>query len=492
MSTITNTIPGNFYVSRDQQSIGSLVRPKASVELDEFKPSQPLPGSSVSINSLWRLIDEQIKELANAVSGTGKENSAAKKALIDLQKEAQISQLKDREKQLDEQKKAQAKQSFWSKLTTALTLAVGIIAAIVIAPFNPVMAAVMVGVMVAAIVVPKIVDKILESAGVSENIRAKIKIGLEIAIGLVGMLITLNPTQMLKNAAKMAADTAIKVASMAQRSLAALRSMLTNLNPAKLIGLLGKAGLKSATNASKLLDTAITAVKAFKTAILNAAKQTISKAVEIASKAIDEALDAVNQLKQLLSKSLHGLADTVKTASSSLKDQLTHVGSLFNKLSSYLDDVILKLKSLSTTNLLDKVSGALDKVSDMLNTIKSMKPSQVFSKAKDAFDDVLKSMKDLVKNPDKAELLSARVNQVGSAGTALTTSVSTGYGIKSADIRKDMEISKANHDALAVKVEQILALLAQSMRSIAKVMESLFKHNADYRDFNKNMLSVNM
>ena len=68
-------------------------------------PNQPLTDSSVSLKALWEMIEETNKQVANAISGTSKENHDAKKALIDAQRDSQINRLKERESQITKQQR---------------------------------------------------------------------------------------------------------------------------------------------------------------------------------------------------------------------------------------------------------------------------------------------------------------------------------------------------------------------------------------------------
>lgn len=177
-------------------------------------PNQPLPSSSISLSMLWRMVQEEMKKVANAVSGTGVENSDTKKSLIELQKQSQVNMLNDRLEQLEKQQKAQKKKSIWGKIGMAL----GFVAAIVMAPFNPVMAGIMIGVMIASIVVPKIADKIMIAAGVPEDTRMWVNMGLELAIGLIGMVLSFNPGNFAAAVGKTAASAAAKAAQLADKA----------------------------------------------------------------------------------------------------------------------------------------------------------------------------------------------------------------------------------------------------------------------------------
>lgn len=485
MTTIMNTISAASYVSSIEEGDKLQQQKPLQRELSELTPNQPLPGSAVSLNELWRLIEDSMKAVANAVSCTGKENSEAKKSMIELQKESQIEQLKDREKQIEKQRKAKAKQSFWGKLTMAL----GFIAAIVIAPFNPVMSAIMIGTMVASIVVPKIADKIMKDAGVSDNIRSKVTMGLEIGIGLVGMLASFNPVQLVKNIAKMAADAAVKAAEVAVRTLVALRNIVTNLNLAKLATMLGKAAVNAASKAAKLLDAAIDALKAFKTTAVNATKAALSKAANAVIQIVEDALNAIRQMKALLLKALDGAWESIKSAGSALKVQLASLAKWADKATSSLMDF---LKNLSPVNVMSKM---IDQVSDFLNTIKSIRPSHLINKAKQLLDDVIQAIKDaknLMTNSEKAALRAARIGQVTEVSSNVTTVANMSYGIQVSEISKDLEISQAKHDALVTQIEQILMMLSQAMRAVSHSFESLQKANGDFREFNQKMISIHM
>ncbi|WP_322619495.1 MULTISPECIES: VspD [Shewanella] len=345
MSAIT--VPSIVSTAEDP-SLSVLRQSNEAQAEQQPKPNQPLPGSAVGVSNsqLWRMVQESMKLAASAFSGTGKENSEAKKTLIELQKNTQIDSLNERMAQIEEQKQAQKSQGIWGKIAMAF----GFLAAIVMAPFNPVMAAVMIGVMIAAIVLPKIVDKILQAAGVSEEIRGYVSMGLEIAIGIIGMVVSFNPGNFLASASKAAASGAAKVANL-----------------------------------------------------------------------VDKAVDALNTFKSFTTLS-------------------TKIQNTVNKIMKFIEPLLDKLKSFA-------VGG---------------------------------------------EKLTAQIGQASSVGSNLTSVVSSGYGIKSADITKDLEIAQAEQEELATRIQQILMMLSQALRAVSHAFESLFKVNSDQREFNDKIISINM
>lgn len=311
-------------------------------------PNQPLPGNSIGVSDseLWRMVQESMKLAAEAVSGTGKENSEAKKTLIDIQKKTQVDALKERMAQIEEQKQAQKTQGIWGKIAMGL----GFLAAIVMAPFNPVMAAVMIGFMIASIVVPKIVDKIMEASGVSEEIRGYVSMGLEIAIGVISMVVSFNPGNMMATAGKAVASGAAKVATM-----------------------------------------------------------------------VDKAVDAVKTLKSFSTIS-------------------TKIQSMVNKAMKLIKPLLDKIKSFA--------SGG--------------------------------------------EKLAPKIAQASSVGSNLTSVVSSGYSIKSADVTKDLEVAQANQEELETRIQQILAMLNQALRAVSHAFESLAKVNSGQREYNEKIISISM
>lgn len=321
-------------------------RTQQQAEQGAVIPGQPLPGSSVNLNDLWRLIKESAKQVAEAVSSGGQDKVATKKGLIALQKDSRIQMLNERAQKLEEQQKTQKTQGILGKIAMAL----GFLAAIVMAPFNPVMAAVMIGGMVASMVIPKIADEIMKAAGVAENIRDKVKMGLEIGIGLISMILSFNPANIASSAGKAIASGAAK----------------------------------AATAVKKGLDAA----------------KTLNSFAAISSKASN-------------------LADKVRK---------------------------------TAQPLLDKI--------------------QEFAKG--------------------GQLSAARIGQASSVGSNVTGVVSTGYGIKSADIAKQLEVKQAKQDELQTLIEQVLKMLEEAFRAVTRSFESLADVNSAHRSFTKNINAIHM
>lgn len=347
MSTFMITIAAPSLIGPVDEQSQSVQRQSAEAP-ESAKPNQPLPGNAIGVSDsqLWRMVQESMKLAAEAFSGTGKENSEAKKSLIQLQKDTQIEALNERMAQIEEQKQAQKSQGIWGKIAMAF----GFLAAIIMAPFNPVMAAVMIGVMIAAIVVPKIVDKIMEAAGVSEEIRGYVSMGLEIAISIIGMIVSFNPGNFLASASKAVASGAAKVATL-----------------------------------------------------------------------VDKAVDALNTFKSFSTLS-------------------TKIQNTVNKIMKFIEPLLEKIKSFA----------------------------------------------------GGGEKLTAKIGQASSVSSNVTSVVSSGYGIKSADVAKDLEIAQANQEELETRIQQILTMLNQALRAVSHAFESLFKVNSDQREYNDKMISINM
>lgn len=347
MSSI-NSITGVDYslIMQDQGASVNTGTPKMVKAQDTASPTQPLPSSVVSESQLWRMVSQAFKTLADGVSGTAKENSEAKKTLINTLKDSQIAQLNERMENLQKQADSEKKKGLWGKIGMAL----GFIAAIVVAPFNPVMAAVMVGTMVAAIVVPKVMDKILQAFGVDEKIRKWVSLSLEVVIGVVGAVLSFNPGKVMSSIGKAAASTAAKVASTANKAVDALKSI--------------------------------------------------------------RAFSAISQKAQ---------------------------------------------------NLVNK-------------TLKLMEP-------------LTSKIQELVKG---GQLASARMGQVTSVGSDVSSVVSTGYSIKSSAITRDLAVSQADQEELETRFQQLQILLDTAMKTLSKAFESLFDTKGAERQSLKNLQNIHM
>jgi len=90
------------------------------------------------------------------------------------------------------------------------------------------------------------------------------------------------------------------------------------------------------------------------------------------------------------------------------------------------------------------------------------------------------------------EKLTSKIGQISSIGSNITSVVSGGYGIKSADVTKNLEIAQANQEELETRIQQILTMLNQALRAVSHAFESLFKVNSDQREYNDKMISINM
>ena len=359
-----------------------------STATDSITPNQPLPGSSVNLNALWRMVEEQFNEVANALSGTGKENSDAKIAMLDAQRESQINQLKERESKISEQQKAAKKSNFWSKFGMAL----GIIAALVVAPFNPVMAAVMIGTMVASIVIPKIADEVMKAVGVPEDIRNKVTMGLEIGIAILGMLVSFSPAQFMSNVGKTVGN--------------AMSKFVPNL-------------------------------------VINGANKIVSQGASLAGKAASSA---------------------VKAASNALQEVMENANTILKLLKAFCPKL---------SQLISKAQAGLNKAQKIL-------------------DDLLENIQDFMVNSEKARARATRASQVMEVSSSATSVVSAGYSVKSADIAQDLEIDEARQQELQTRIQQILMMLDQALRSLNEVFQSVFKTNSDHREFNQKMISIHM
>ena len=489
MSTFMNTISATTYVAPADDSTSEQAGTAEKAVAEQASPSQPLPGSSVTLSELWRQLEESNKKVANAVSQTGEANSEAKKSLIDLQRDSTVDAIRQRSEDLKEQQKAEKKRGLFAKIGMALGVLAAVVSAVV--TFGATAAAVAVAVVaVTLVVLPTVADKIMEACGVPEEKRQKIKMGLEIACAIAGLLIAFNPAKLMSGISQVATKAATKAATLAKQISETLVNMLTKLKSVNFATLLGKSA-STAQKATKLLDDAIAAVKSFKDIAATATKQVIQKAGEMASKAVNKALEAISQLKASVVKVLDQASEAVKSAGKAVQDVLTSIKDVVTQASKLADDFLNSIKNLSPANMLKQLESVGNKVSEMLVALKSFKPSQLVNKAKKMLDDVLESIKN-IGNSEKAASRGARVAQVTEVSSTATEVVSTGYGVKSAKIMEDLEKAQAEQDALEAAIQQIMNMLSQAMRAVTHAFESLFNTNQSHREFNDKMISIHM
>lgn len=72
------------------------------------------------------------------------------------------------------------------------------------------------------------------------------------------------------------------------------------------------------------------------------------------------------------------------------------------------------------------------------------------------------------------QMSAARIGQASSVGSNVTSLVSTGYGIKTADISKQMEVNQAKQDELQTPGEQVLKCsIKRCVRLLIRLRPSL-------------------
>ncbi|NOH73130.1 hypothetical protein F0225_17560 [Vibrio pectenicida] len=486
MSTFMNTISATTYVAPVDESTSKQPGTAEKAAAEQALPGQPLPGSSITLSALWRLLEDCNKEVAEALSQTGAANSEAKKSLIDIQRDSTVASIRKQSEDLQEQQKANKKRGIFAKIGMALGVLAAVVSAVV--TFGATAAAVAVAIVaVTLVLLPTAVDKILEKCGVPEEKRNKIKMGLEIACAVAGLLIAFNPAKLLSGIGQAATKVATKATTLAKQISETLINMLTKLKSVNFSTLLGKSA-SSVQKATKLLDDAIAAVKAFKDIAATATQQVIQKAGEMASKAVNKALEAISQLKASVVKVLDTASEAVKSAGKAVQDVLTAIKDAVAQASKLADDFLNTIKNLSPANMLKQLESLGNKVSEMLVVMKSLKPSQLINKAKKMLDDVLASIKDLG-NSEKIASRGARVAQVTEVTSTASDIVGTGFGIKSSKIAADMEKAEAEQNALQAAIQQILLMLSQAMRAVTHAFETMFDLKDAHSGFDKTMLA---
>ena len=449
----------------DTQRISEEALQQAGAEqLPQTTPEQPLFGGSTSVQQLWRMVREFLTVIADATSGTAKESSAAKEKLIEVQRDSQLADLKEREKNLIEQKKAQEA----NKILSGILFGLSLLIAVITLPFNPVAGAIMIGTLVASVVVPLVVDKILESAGVSQDIRAKVKMGLEIGIALLGAIATLNPAQMLKSLASAGAKIAKSAGQAVVAAVRQIPTALANINWSNV----GKAALdamsKAANKISEMIATLVRTIQTFFKSLASGASATTSKMGAIA--------DKLNDLKVAIQTAAKTALEAMKTAGTAAKEGLKAALEAFKHADELVSSAMAAVKNAGHqfVELMKNVGTKLQTFAQGMRTAPGETLRQMLN---DFLDAVAKSASTFGREN------AMRVNQVLGVTTGVTGVVQTGFTINSSQITKDTEIASAHFEKINTLLMEVINLLDAATRLFQQALESLSTYNSDYRAF---------
>ncbi|WP_114785437.1 type III secretion system translocon subunit SctE [Vibrio tetraodonis] len=317
MSTFMNTVSATTYVVPVDESTSEQRGTAEKAAAEQASPSQPLPGSSISLSALWRLLEDCNKEVAEALSQTGAANSEAKKSLIDIQRDSTVASIRKQSEELQEQQKANKKRGIFAKIGMALGVLAAVVSAVV--TFGATAAAVAVAVVAVTLaVLPAVVDKVLEKCGVPEEKRSKIRMGLEIGCAIAGLLIA--------------------------------------FNPAKLLSGLG-------TAASKVLPKAVT----------KAATEAAEFAAKAASSAAKAATTAASKAASTAAAKASSVISKLESFSSKMSEMLTMLKSfsknpLISKAKNMLDDVLEKIQDLAKSEKMATRGARLAQATEVTST----------------------------------------------------------------------------------------------------------------------------
>ena len=472
MNTSLNTVRPT--VSIDTQYVSEEALQQAGAEQDiRATPEQPLFGSVVSLTALWRMVREQLTLVADATSGTAKESNESKKALIDLQRETQIKDLENRERNLVEQKKQATTMQILGGIMFGLTL----LAAIIMMPFNPVMAAIMIGTLVASIVIPIVVDKILEAVGVDKVIRDKVKMGLEISIALLGALLTFNPFSAIKNIAT-AVGQAVK--SGAQAAAAGLRSLpqaLANINWGQVGKSAGEAAAKAGAKIAEMATELAKTMQAFFRSLASGSRSAATSASSFAEKWAN--------LKIIVQATAYTVGNAMKTAGTAAKEGLKAAFETLRHADEILQGAMTAMRSAGQ-RFVEIMRSFGTKLQTFGHAMKSA-PAQTL---KTMMNDFLDWVAKVATTFDKASAV--QINRVIGVTTGVTGVVQTGFSVASASIARDTEVAGARFEEVNTVIQEVLNQLNAAMRLFQQALESLSTLNSDYREFTQEQIAIHL
>lgn len=455
------------YVSEE-----ALQQAGAEQDIAEATPEQPLFGAVVSLTALWRLVKEQLALVADATSGTAKESNDAKRSLIDLQRDTQIEDLKTRDNNLREQKRAQEA----NKILGGIIFAFSLLAALITMPFNPVVGCIMLGTLVASIVVPIVVDKILEAAGVDKATRDKVRMGLEIGISLLGAIISLNPLQMIKSIGSAVANGVRVGAQTVINGLKSLPTVLSNIKWVDVGKSIGEAATKAGTKIADMVQNLAQTMKAFFQSMASGSKSTASLGSSLANKWQD--------LKVIVQATMYTVTNALKTAGSTAATALKSAWEALKNADEILNGVMAALRTAGQNfvEMMRNLGVYLRAFGHAMRTA----PGETL---KATMNDFLDWVGRLATTFDKAQAV--RVNQVTTIASTATSTVQAGYAVASAAIATETEVRSAQLDEVLTIIQTVLEQLNSAMRLFQQALQSLMTLNSDYRDFIQRQIAAN-
>lgn len=455
------------YVSEE-----ALQQAGAEQDIAEATPEQPLFGAVVSLTALWRLVKEQLALVADATSGTAKESNDAKRSLIDLQRDSQIEDLKNRDNNLREQKRAQEA----NKILGGIIFAFSLLAALITMPFNPVVGCIMLGTLVASIVVPIVVDKILEAAGVDKATRDKVKMGLEIGISLLGAIISLNPLQMIRSIGSAVANGVKVGAQTVINGLKSLPSVFANIKWADVGKSIGEAATKAGTKLADMVQDLAKTVKAFFQSMASGSRSTATVGSTLADKWQD--------LKVIVQATMYTVTNALKTAGSTAATALKGAFEALKNADEILNGVMAAIRTAGQNfvEMMRNLGVYLRAFGHAMRTA----PGETL---KATMNDFLDWVGRLATTFDKAQAV--RVNQVTTIASTATSTVQAGYAVASAAIATETEVRSAQLDEVLTIIQTVLEQLNSAMRLFQQALQSLMTLNSDYRDFIQRQIAAN-
>ncbi|RTZ16646.1 hypothetical protein EJ063_07585 [Vibrio aquaticus] len=378
----------------------------ADTDVSSFvqSPTQPLPGSSVELTELWRIVKAQMQLVVQSMSGTSADNNETKKTMIEVQRDNKIQELDKRMEDMKSQERSNKISNIFQKIGTAIGFLLAGLLALV--PGCQTVAAVMIVGLVASLVIPKAADAIMKACNVPEDTRAWVTMGLTIAIGVINAIASFDPKGLVTAAGK---AVATKVGAFTSFVASAASTATTSVSASATAATAAAVAAKVAKAASQVVDTimdflnnVLKLLKSIKS--ITTISDKLSKATQNIMDVMQPIMNKINSIGRFLGKVADGAVDFTKSAF----DEFVKI---IDELLSGSEKIISRLESFAT---------AADLGTLTVQTGFSLKSSAIqkdltISKAKqEAFEvrigEIIKSLDEAMKAASRAFESLANIN----------------------------------------------------------------------------------
>ncbi|WP_394201541.1 VspD [Shewanella waksmanii] len=141
-----------------------------------------------------------------------------------------------------------------------------------------------------------------------------------------------------------------------------------------------------------------------------------------------------------------------------------------------------------------KVAALVEKATSAITATRAF--TTISTKMHSAIDKVMKLIEPLLSKLQNlaagGQAVTAKIGQATAVTSNVASVVGTGYSVKSADVIKNLELAEAEQEEFATRIEQILIMLEQAIRSLTQSIESIATASKQHREYTEKSISITL